>query len=97
MDCPRCNGEISAPHTWHHTWWTPITCQRCSTKLQFERQDYFKKASPLLASSALLIMCTVFNVPNSICLAVALVVLFLSGKSLFCDLRSLNLKAKDET
>ena len=62
--CPNCNAEISQKKLWRHSWFTPISCDQCGTKLQFNKAQYYRLILPLILL-ALATPLVILSTPNT--------------------------------
>jgi CXXC-20-CXXC protein len=96
--CPKCSGKVPYLKLMRHTRRTPVICPHCNSRLQFDKQDWTKKAWTFTLLLLLL---------NIICLIGAcawpsyafLVVLALLGPTLLVkflfDVRNIKLQEKE--
>ena len=46
--CPQCSATVTLGQFLRHTWWTPIECRSCSSKLRVNRKEIWKHCTPAL-------------------------------------------------
>jgi hypothetical protein len=82
--------------TMNHTWWTPIICKKCNSKLNFDSISWFKITAPLMLLAVISFIVLYATSTNILIKGLPVVVILLIGalvKFIF-DLKSIKLKLK---